>query len=239
MISGIVYFSEIVELIGDLTGIENLEPLYPKLRRFILLAEKDISASGLIVRKEKTYTLGDGSYDGTYLKLPQDFIGEYSYADLDTVEFRGDKLQIIYDDLKNVETIDLSYMGILLDSEGNPITTHNHLQAVVNFCMWRLYTPLAFLNKREGSMQKLDYWKREYEDECMSARANDAWPTEKQWEEIGQTLRQPFSAAVTDCGLKYIDYGSTSTQPIDGGAGGGSCGDLTIDMVSIYNTAKG
>lgn len=53
MISGIVYFEEIVANVKDATPFENMRPLYEKLQRSILNAENDIGASGLIVRKKE------------------------------------------------------------------------------------------------------------------------------------------------------------------------------------------
>jgi len=139
MISGIVYFDEIIEGVKDATGIENMNPFYEKIRRFVLRSEYDIAPSGLIVRKNRDYTIGDGYYDGNSIILPYDLMGEYSYEKLNTAYFRGNRLELI--EQPGPETTNLVYMGLLLDSYGNPITTRNHYEAIIAFCTWKLYAP--------------------------------------------------------------------------------------------------
>ena len=226
MISGIVYFEEIVEGIKDETGITNLYPYYDKIRRFIVRAEQDISAGGLIIRKTKSYINGDGEYDGTFISLPKDMMGEYSYADMNTVYYRGDKLEFI--DAPGPDEIDLSYMGTLFDQNGNPITTRNHYDAVVNFCVWKLYAPKMFLGV--GNANIFRNYQMTYENLVMASRGNDAFPSESDWEDIGKTLSMSYFDAMTNNGIEPIvaDAGLSGNPVID------PIGNLTVDMVAVW-----
>ena len=55
MLSRIVTFEEIVDEVKELTGYENMRPLYDRIRKAIFRAETDIVAGGLIIRKKKNY----------------------------------------------------------------------------------------------------------------------------------------------------------------------------------------
>jgi hypothetical protein len=199
MISGFVYFEEIVENIKDVTGIENLMPLYEKIRRFIFNAERDIGAGGVIVRKCKKYTLGDGNYDGCSIILPEDFIGEQSYHKINAGCLEGNIIRL-YE--TGAETVTFNYLGYLLDSNGNPFTTRNHLDAVVFYARLRLYSSKYFLGTGNRSTYK-DF-QIEYNDEVLSSRGEDAFPTEEEWGEIGATLNGGTIEAMTNCGIKEI-----------------------------------
>jgi hypothetical protein len=239
MISGVVYFEEILAGIKDDTGIEALESQYPKIRRWMARAEKAIGGGGLVIRKKKTYLTGDGSYNGYVLKLPEDFIWEQSYGSINSAYFRGDKLEL--KEQPGPDSIDLFYMGYLADTNGNPLTTHNHMDAVIAYCSWKMYQSRVFHGISGTSARQNQVFKEDWLNLRDASRGNDAFPSEEEWIEIGQILRQPFSAVMTDCGFQDIsEYqeGLESTQPIDGGEGGGDCGDLTIDMVQIYEDAK-
>jgi len=231
MISGIVYFEEILAGIKDETGVEALESQYPKIGRLMMRCEKDIGSGGLIVRKTKTYNLGDSDYDGRYMLLPKDMTSESSYGEINTANFRGDRLELVT--YPGPDTIDFSYMGYLADTNGNPITTHNHMDAVIAFCVWKLYMPRVFLGLAGTSMAQGREYKQDYNDLCMASRGNDAFPTEAEWEEIGQILRQPFSEVMAQSGIVYVDNGITSTQSIEG-----DMESLEIDMVAVYEVAK-
>ena len=215
MISGVVPFEEIVESIKDVTGYENMRPLRDKIRRFIFKAEEDIGAGGLIIRKLKQYTDVDGNYDLTDIILPEDFIGEYSYGALTAGVING-KILTLYDTPGPTE-IDVKYMGFLLDDRGNPYTTRNHLDAVVAYSVWRLYSSRYFLGK--GNLNQYREYKIEFEDYCLGARGNDAFPTEADWVDIGKIMHGGFFEALSDCGVisifgdnHFID-GSGSISP--------------------------
>ena len=230
MISGLVYFDEIVEAVKDATGIENIQPYYEKIKRFIIRAEYDIAPSALIVRKEITYTSGDGNYDGTSIKLPYDFQGEYSYAKLNTVEFKGDHLELI--NTPGPTEITLKYMGLLLDLNGNPVTSRNHLEAVIKFNELNLYRPKVFLGK--GNMNMLRSMQMEYDNLVMASRGNDAFPTEADWDELGVILRSSYKDLLLQC----IGVPTASGDPLQPPVESGDCGNLTVDMVAVYEAAK-
>jgi hypothetical protein len=221
MISGIVPFEEIVESIKDVTGYENMRPLHDKIRRFIFKAEEDIGAGGLVIRKKKQYTIGDGFYDGTTIIMPDDFIGEYSYKALSSGVINGRVLTL--NCYPGPEELDMYYMGFLLDDKGNPFTTRNHLDAIVAFSVFRLYSSRYFLGK--GNINQYREYKTEFNDFVMAARGNDAFPTEEQWEEIGKIMHGGMFQALSDCGVSTICSENTL---IDGG------GAAPDDLITAY-----
>jgi len=196
MISGIVYFEEIVENIKDITGIEILANQFEKINRFIFNTERDIGAGGLIVRKKKAYTIGDGYYDGNNIIMPHDFVQEYSVGSLSAGVLNGNVLTL---NCKGPDEIDISYLGFLLDSNGNAITTRNHMEACVLYARHRLYSAKVF--QKTGSQSLYREFKAEYNDEVLASRGNDAFPTEEQWKEIGATLNGSAFDAYSNCGI--------------------------------------
>lgn len=226
MNSGIVYFEEIVENIKDATGIENMMPLYEKIRRFIFNTEKDIGAGGLIVRKTKSYTKGDGYYDGNNIIMPYDFVGESSYGDLSNGSLNGNVLTL---NCSGSDKIDLTYLGFLLDNNGNPFTTRNHLECCVLYAQMRLYSAKVFTGS--GSRNQYLSYKQEYENEVLGARGNDVFPTEEEWASIGQTLNGGMLEAYTDC--KMLSKASTcnNTNPQDG------TGILKFNVLDTVNSS--
>lgn len=234
MLSGLVYFEEIVENVKDLTGIQNMRPLYDKIRRFVFNSERQIGAGGLIIRKKKIMTTGDGFYDGKTIIMPTDFIGEYSYGDLSAGVLNGNILTLNCDGPAEIE---LYYMGFLLDNNGNPITTRNHMDAVIAHCLWRLYSPRVFLG--EGNANLLKMYEQDYNDEVLSARGQDAFPTEEEWQEIGRTLNGGAFEAFTNCGLASITNGCNETFFLDGGLAPEEIPalDCDCDFVEIFEAS--
>jgi hypothetical protein len=203
MISGVVYFDEIVEHIKDATDIQNTMPLYDRFRRFIFHIEREIGAGGLIVRKKKQFTKGDGWYDGKNIVLPTDFIGENTMFEFSAGVINGNVVSLYNE---GPEEIDIRYMGFLLDNNGNPITTRNHLVAVIAYSVYRLYSSKVFHGN--GNLNLYHTYRQEYYDAVAEARGEDAWPTEEQWSNIGRTLNGGTFEAMTDCGFKTIPYGT-------------------------------
>jgi len=234
MVSGIVYFEEIVENIKDITGYENMRPLYSKIRRFIFNAEQEIAAGGLIVRKKRKYTKGDGWYDGTNITMPEDFIGEYSYRDLSLGVINGNVMTLHCD---GPDEIELYYLGFLLDNNGNPFTTRNHLLAVCYYARQRMYSASVFM--KQGNVNAYRLFTQEWEDECLAARGNDAFPSEKEWEEIGRTLNGGMFEALTNCGIRSIYNGCNDTTAEDGGVTPPDTGGdlLPCNLVEIFNAS--
>jgi hypothetical protein len=233
MISGLVFFEELVQSFKDETGIENAQNYYEKLARIIFDAEEDIGYHGTIVPKIKTYTKGSEGYDGSWLPVPYDFTGEYHYAAINTGRWMGNGIKL-YED--GPDSVDLKYMGFMTDSYGQPVTTMNHKRAVVARMVWKMYARKVFMG--QGDRQQLRYLKRDYEDLVMASRGHDAFPTEEELSIIGETLRTPTSQLITlTCGQvedPYADIligGSTTAPP---GSGDADCGDLTVDMVAVF-----
>ena len=210
MVSGIVYFDEIIENIKDATGIDNMRPLYSRIRRFCYNCELDIGAGGVLVLKKKEYTKGDGFYDGKTLRLPEDFVSEYSYGDLSRGILQGNVYRLYN---QGPDKIDFKYLGFLLDEEGNPFTTRNRLPAVVAYSLYRLYSSKYFVGT--GNLNQYGLYKIEYEDAVMAARGNDAFPSEEDWNQIGAIRLGGTFDAMTDCGMKTICLGSEDPSTLD------------------------
>ena len=202
MISSIVYFDEIVENIKDATGIENARPLYDRFKRFVFKTEREIGGGGLIIRKKKSFKKGDGLYDGKTIIMPDDFIGEFSYGSLSLGNITGNVISLY---AEGPDEIDLRYMGFVLDEYGNPFTTRHHLNAVVAYSVYRLYSAKLFL--KTGNLNVYREYKMEFNDAVLEARGEDAFPTEEEWKAIGKTLSGGAFEALTNCGMKGFPTG--------------------------------
>lgn len=227
MRSGIVYFEEILEGVKDGTGIENINPFIEKIKRSIFNAETDIGPGGLITRLSKTYTLNDGEYDGTYLTLPYNLIFEDSLNGITTGDLHGNKLKL--KETPGPEEVILKYMGFVLDQNGNPVTSRNRFEAIIARCIFDLYRPKKFL----GIGNRGDYldYKNDYDNKVLAARGYDAFPTEQEWEYLGQTISMSYKDLIM-IGNNF--YGSVSigneqyyTE---------NTGSTIIDMVPIFNS---
>lgn len=235
MLSGPVFFEEVVQEVKDLTGITNLRPQYGKIRRAIMKAEQDIGAGGFIIRKRKDYVNGDGGYDGTNIVLPEDFVWEYSHAKLSQGTINGKILTLNCP--PGPDEISMYYMGWLLDDSGNPITTRNHLEAVVLGCIFRLYSSQYFLGN--GNYNQYKEYQIQYNDMVMAARGNDAFPTEEEWIQIGRILNGGAFEAFTMDGLRMCDC-SAENVIVDGSSptiDTGGEGTYTCNLIEIFNSA--
>ena len=210
MVSGIVYFDEIVENIKDVTGIENMRPLYSRIRRFCYNCELDIGAGGVLVLKKKEFNIGDGFYDGVTLRLPEDFAHEWTYGSMLNGIVQGNVFRLFN---KGPDQIDFKYLGFLLDEEGNPFTTRNRLPAVVAYSVYRLYSSRYFMGT--GNNNQYQIYKMEYEDAVMAARGNDAFPSEEEWNAIGAIRLGGTFEGMTDCGMKTFCLGSEDPSTLD------------------------
>lgn len=210
MVSGIVYFDEIIENIKDATGIENMRPLYSRIRRFCYNCELDIGAGGVLVLKKKEFNIGDGFYDGVTLRLPEDFAHEWTYGSMLNGIVQGNVFRLFN---KGPNQIDFKYLGFLLDEEGNPFTTRNRLPAVVAYSVYRLYSSKYFLGT--GNNNQYQIYKMEYEDAVLAARGNDAWPSEEEWNAIGAIRLGGTFEGMTDCGMKTFCLGSEDPSTLD------------------------
>ena len=227
MNSGIVYFEEIVENIKDATGYTNMAPLREKTRRFVFNTEQDIGAGGLIVRKKKSYTKGDGNYDGNNIIIPYDFVGESSFGSLSAGVLNGNVITL---NCPGPDEIDLYYLGFLLDDNGNPFTTRNHLEACVLYAQMRLYSSKVFTGS--GSRQIYKDIKQEYNDAVLEARGNDVFPTEEEWNEIGRTLNGGAFESYNNCLMYSTGKTCNETAPQNNGDG------TTFTLADVVPTAN-
>lgn len=210
MVSGIVYFDEIIENIKDATGIDNMRPLYSRIKRWCYNCEIDIGAGGVVVLKKKQYTKGDGEYDGKTIVLPSDFVSEWSYGSLYNGVLQGNIFKLYNE---GPDEIDFKYLGFLLDEEGNPFTTRNRLPAVVAYSIYRLYSSKYFVGTGNHNQYRL--YQMEYEDTIMAARGNDAFPSEEDWNALGAIRLGGTFEAMTDCGMKMIYPGTEDPSTLD------------------------
>lgn len=210
MLSGIVLFDEVIESIKDATGIENMRPLYDRVRRFIFTVENDIGPGGVIVVKNRQYNKNDGMYDGKTLVLPMDFMHESGYGALTDGRVYGNIYQLYND---GPDQIDFRYLGYALDEFGNPFTTRNRLDAVVAYAVYRLYSSRVFTKQGSANMYKM--YQQEYYDAVLQARGNDAFPTEEEWSELGATKNGGAFEAITNCGMRTIYSGSNNPILLD------------------------
>jgi len=211
MLSGIVYFEEIVENIKDATGHTNLRNMYSRIKRFVFNVENDIGAGGVMVVKTKQLTIGDGFYDGKRIIIPYDFISEWSYGDLTSGKRYGNVIELYND---GPDELDFKYVGFLLDENGNPFTTRNRLSAVVAYAVYRMYSSKVFM-KDGGNANVLQMFKIQYEDEVLAARGNDAFPTEADFEMLGYIKGGGAFEAMTNCGMRTINTGVNNPGLID------------------------
>jgi hypothetical protein len=195
MHSNFVPFEEIVELVKDDTGIENLKNLYPKLRRFIYRAEKDIGFGGSTILKRVKYSVEDGSilFDGDQykLRLPEDYMYLEDVGMCHEGVCPGDyKLQgnwMFFCKSKKIESFSFIYYTLLKDGEGNPVTTENHSEAVVAGIVYWLYKARRFKDK--GQFGQMRYYEEYYHDRISEARGDDATPnTAREWAKLAQYM---------------------------------------------------
>jgi len=205
MISGIVPFEEIVQSVKDETSIENMRPLYEKIKRLIFRAEKDIGYGGSVDLMKHTYVIaGVTSIDpnfGKFFKFPQDLIelegiGQDCCPIVEN-KYRPTSEGIRFKEKQTKDTV-LLYWGLKTDDQGYPMVTQNHVEAVIAFIVWKLYTSRVFLGI--GNMNAKKDYESVYTTECLAARGDDAFPTLEQWNALGQ--------------LSYTDRRTLIDQPV-------------------------
>lgn len=185
MISGPVSFDEIVQSVKDGTGIQNMRPLYDRIRRLIFRAEREIGYGGSVVLKRCKFTLNVNGFNGRYCKFPEDMIelegvgsstagkfAPYHYNQIvNGISFRDQQQEVV-----------ILYWGLACDGWGNPITTRNHEEAVVAYIIWKLYDAKRFVDN--GSAVQSREYKNDWISLCLEARGDDAWPTLDEWDEL-------------------------------------------------------
>lgn len=195
MVSGLVSFEQVVEAVKDETGIENLRNYYERIKRLMFRAEKDIGYSGGVILKKAVYIKNQNGFNGTYIPFPEDYVEHESLGNCQgpfrscAYSFRPTGIRLNQSADKAV----LLYWGVFCDGRGNPVTTHNHFEAVVAFVVWKMYSSRVYLN--QGNFNAKKDFQLTYEDLCLAARGNDVFPTQEQWNELaflGYQDRRPL-----------------------------------------------
>jgi hypothetical protein len=185
MISGIVPFEEILTSVKDETGIENMRPLYEKVRRLIFRAEREIGYGGTVAVKKRTYKINT-SYNGKYFKFPDDFI-EFEGVGINSIAVQSNKYTTTPEGIRfnalQTKNVVLVYWGINVDEQGYPLVTRNHEEAVVAYIVWKLYSARIFLGT--GNFNAVNAYKEEFINSLLEARGDDAFPTLEEWNDLG------------------------------------------------------
>ena len=231
MISGLVSFDEIVQAVKDETGIENMRPLYDRIRRFIFRAEREIGYGGSIVVKRCVYVKNQNGFDGKYLKFPEDLIELEGVGKQDTGMFSTHAYADISGGIRFRESQDkvvLIYWALYCDGWGNPVTTRNHEEAVIAYIVWKLYAAQRFLNRGNNNTH-IDY-REYYEARLLEARGDDAWPTLEEWNEIA-LLSYSDRRALLQYPTAAYSYCDDGLLPDCCNSGGG---DNPSDTMKVY-----
>jgi len=177
MYSEIIPWEEVVANIKDDTGLENLTNEYSKIVRSIYRTVRDIGFGGTVLLKRVKYEIIEDAASRRF-KLPTDIIRieEVGMCHLgfcpNTYKIQGNYLFVCDD---TITEFYLFYYSLLVDENGRPLITSNHLEAVVAGAVRLLYKPKAFMS--EGNANLLAYYEREYEDRVGEARGSDVMPT--------------------------------------------------------------
>ncbi len=218
MISGLYSFSQIIEDIIIETGQTNLRNRHADIRKLVARAEREISPfTGFLVRKKMLFIVGNGNFDGTNIKKPTDFV----FVDkvgccedgLCDGAYQENVSHIIICDKKPRTEIKFTYWGLQSDGQGNPVTSYNHADAVVAYCIWKLYSPKVFTG--EGSLNVKMELEQQWENRCGEARGEDMFPDESSmnniyrinsWSSLEMSNKTEYDRCIScDCCIPTID----------------------------------
>lgn len=211
MISGTVPFEELVQSIKDETGIENLRPLYERIKRFIFRGEREIGYGGSVSLKKKTYKITT-DYNGKYFPFPEDLI-EFEGIGQSNILFHGCNYTATTEGIRfkttQTKNVVLLYWAIDVDDQGYPKVTRNHEEAVIAFIIWKLYTSRVFLGI--GNMNAKQDYKQEFTFALLEARGDDAFPTLEQWDDLG-ALSYTDRRILLEETVHYFDYSENEEE---------------------------
>lgn len=190
MFSGFATFEEVIQGVKINTGIQNLRNLYDDIRTMIRFAEREINPySGFLARKKMILYNGNGIFDGNKIKKPSDFVVLDQFETCNDGLCQGQYFEtinhIVLCDKEPRNSIKFTYWAIQCDSNGNPITTQNHIEAVIAYIVWKFISQKKFLGSATLNDQLTA--QRFWEDRCMEARGEDFFPSENQRNEIAKT----------------------------------------------------
>lgn len=190
MTSGLYSFSQILEDVILETGQTNLRNRIPEIRKLVARAEREINPyAGFLIKKKMLYIVGNGNFDGKTIKKPQDFVFSDKVGccedGLCDGSYQENVSHIIICDNKERTEIRFTYWGLQSDGQGNPVTSYNHADAVVAYCVWKLYSPKVFVG--EGSLQVKMELEKQWEERCGESRGEDMFPSDDSLRRIYRT----------------------------------------------------
>ena len=218
-------FYDIVEGVKEETGITNLVNRYNEFIRLIVRAERDINPyAGHFLKKKIKYKNGFGSFNGTSIKVPEDFIqliGIYDRIEIgrQPLEIRDNNTHILLCNGQINPTAVLSYWASQLDPQGFPFVPYTHFEAVVAFICWKIYSQKTFMG--DGNANLKIHFQENYERFARAARGFDFFPTAenmKNMRSLDSTERR-FAVVCDDdcfcaCGIEEITTPNVSDMKI-------------------------
>lgn len=174
-----VSFYDIIEGVKEETGITNLVNRYNEISRLIVRAERDINPyAGHFIIKNVKYVLNQNNFNGTSIKIPQDFI-ELRSAKANGLELetRDGLSHILLCNGQVNQIVILSYWATQMDITGFPFVLYNHFEAVIAFIVWKLYSQKAYQDS--ANMNAKIVYQENYERFAKAARGFDFFPTQK------------------------------------------------------------
>jgi hypothetical protein len=239
MYSNLVPFETILETVKDDTGITNLRNLYPKIRRLVLRVERDLGYGGTSLLKRVTYYPVDNK-----IKLPADMVQLEAVGMCQEGVCPGDyRIQgnyMFFCGDKKIEKFSLIYYALLVDGEGNPVTTENHMEAISAGISYYLYRPRRFNDK--GSRATYRDLEDYYHDRIGEARGNDFMPnTMEEWSKAASLLQMSSADVLAYsetercfCSVPVGDIPEEDTAYNGGGGGGTPDPDNNATMIYSF-----
>lgn len=211
----LIPYNEFIENLGDDTGITNFTPLHEKIKRWIFRAEQRLGYSGAQVFKKVTYSKDTVNWTGKKIFLPSDCLETHEIL-IDDVRVNNNQSRqygnyvILTSDYESATSLQLYYFGIMHDAEGNPAMPRSHNEALLSYCVWKMFGAKAFLDpNRRGRAVVRDY-EQDWRDNRDAAMGEDAFPANIEDLEILSVIRN-FS---TKDAIIYYPYGDYQNEAI-------------------------
>lgn len=192
MKSGVYNFYQFVQDLQDSTGHQNLSNRYAEIRRLMFRGEREINPFGSVfVRKKMKLYVGNGNFDGTKLRLEEDFVYLDKVGCCDEGLCEGSyyitptNSHLVLCDGETRTEITYVYWAVRCDENGWPYTTYNHSEALIKWVILQWKRQAYFMGKiglREVQALEIDF-----EDHAAFARGEDMFPTEEQFTKMAMT----------------------------------------------------
>lgn len=213
----LVPFEEVILAVKDHTGIENLRPKYESIKRMIADAEVKINPySGFLTKKLVKYHKGSAYFDGKNVKKLSDFI------ELDKIgcckhglcpnTYIETPTHIIICDGEKRESVIMSYYSITCDGSGNPVTTMNHKEAVVDYIVSKLMAQKVFM--REAYVNTQQYYDNKFLESAAAASGNDFFPSLEE-SNIATAIFKMTDSQVTTANLSGVNLLECACDALD------------------------